>query len=370
MKINLTKEELSNLKKFASQNFVEFGFLVYKQRVSFVAKRTFYDNVNYDVGSDYVYDFFNIRDDAVTDFDEDISDTTIIYAVNKNEQQIKGLFNHPIIKIKNSIINEVLQVVDVEENDGDLIEICSAKFEYIPLMSSYNKFDEALGMDIENDKLKDFIHKINSVKPQNMFILNKDGEGMAFISIYGMMAFKRIGKLSNPYFGNINFTTDNAENIKYVMACPNVLIFYDKDKRIIKINYHINSEAYNLVFDRQEIVGKSFTMDKNEFIKILSKISYITSDDKSEFKLKFLKTKTKFSILKNFIVDNCVIEYPTKSSDISAKTFTFSASTIRDFVEKIDSEKLTFGIHKECVFRINSDDINFMFSELSNRTDD
>ena len=366
MKIILNEEEKKEIRNYISRNISGLGILICNKKVSFVFISTFYDNINYDLGSDIVYNFFNVRSEAISEFDEDISENTRIYSVIRNEEEIKKFFKDDVLILVNRPYDEKMVMTEYKKNGDDLIAVSQLVFAYERFISNYLPINEN-AVDIENDKLKDFISKINSVKPQNMFILNIDGRSMAFISIYGMMAFKEIDAIPTP---NIILTTDNAEKIKYARLNNGEWIFYDKDKNIIKIVNDVNTEAYNMIFDRMEIVGKSFDMNKNDFIKILSKINYITSDDKSEFKLNFLKTKIKFSINKNFVVDSCVLEVPTKNSDIARKTFTLSSNMIKDFVEKISSENITFGIHRESVLRINSDDINFMFSELTNKSDD
>jgi hypothetical protein len=203
-----------------------------------------------------------------------------------------------------------------------------------------------------------------------MFILNKENESMAFVSIFGMMMFKKLGNILPNDYPNINFTTDEAEKIRYISKVNGYYVFYDENRRIIKINNTIDSDGYNVIFDRLEIEGKSFKIKRNDFVKILSDINFITFDDEARFKVRFLKTKVKFSVTKSFIVDNCSIEVPMKNSDLTAKTLLLSADIIKNYVSKTDSEDVIVGIHKEKVLRINSDDINYMFSEISLRDDD
>ena len=327
--------------------------------------------MNYDVGSDIVYDFFNIRDDAIT-FEEgdDISDTTKIYSVVRNCEQTKEMFKNKIIKIKNMVYDERVAVIDVATSGGDEFEMNTVIFENSSYLSNCSFVKPNDAVLFENDKLKDFINKITSVRNQNIIILNNGTECLAFVSVHGMMIYKKLGAIIPASCPNLIFTSDYAEKIKWVYQHGDYITFYDENDRVIKFNNFVSSAGYNVLFDRLEIEGKSLKMKRNDFVGKLCNVNFITSDDKAEFKMKFLKSKMKFMINKNFVVENCVIEMPTKSGDISGKTFTLSAKIIKDYVSKTESEDLILGIHKEAVFRICSDDLNFFFAELTNRSDD
>ena len=368
MKLTFTAEETKEIKKIIENGFSESGVLVKNGKVSFVIKKNFYDNVNYDVDRDEVYNFINVRDEIISETD-DFDNTVIYYATTSDETSVRNLFTSNIIKIVNAPYDERMYVRDIVITGDSEAVVSEVKINYKPKPGYFEEIDESRAIDIDNTELKEFISKVNFVHPQNMMILNNNSEAMAFISISGMMMFKKLGKILPEDFANIILTTEMAEKIKYVSFFENYFLFYDENKRLIKINNFVNCDGYKVVFDRMEIVGKKVSVPRNDFVKALKDIEFVSSNDKSEFKLKFLKTKIKFSILKDFIVDNCTIEFPSKNADVSAKTFTLSAKIIKDYVSKINSEKIEIGTHNNA-FRINSDDINFIFAELTNRSED
>lgn len=367
MKISINDELRKNIQKFISKECVEFGIIFDETNVAFVRKENFYDNVKYDVGEDCVYTFLNIDRSCITEIGD--NDTSRIFATTRNIENLKDfvLGETDCIKIDNRPSSEKVVLFSFVNNS----EVSNFVLSYQHFLDAYQEFGAGLRpTEINSDELKNFISKVNLVKPQNMFILNKGNESMAFVSIFGMMMFKKLGNILPNDYPNINFTTDEAEKIRYISKINGYYVFYDENRRIIKINNTIDSDGYNVIFDRLEIEGKSFKIKRNDFVKILSDINFITFDDEARFKVRFLKTKVKFSVTKSFIVDNCSIEVPMKNSDLTAKTLLLSAEIIKNYVSKTDSEDVVVGIHKEKVLRINSDDINYMFSEISLRDDD